>query len=302
MKNKDCPICESKSQHERTLYKYELVKCASCAFVYLNLTPKEIEEANASFGSKQSLARYEKSQTIVDRMWHEHLVQLFTKKCGGPGRVLDIGCGNGLLLSAFKKFGWETYGVDLSSWSASYAEKHGFQFFHGTIDQAPFEPDSFDLVINLSTYEHVADPISFVADMIPFIKKEGFGYMAGIPNYGSLSVRTGVSNFHHNRPPRHCNYFTPQTIAAVSQKLSSYDATIRSKTYGIPEMHRFYNWVTSFRKKKPVKKSVMTTKMQNSKKESPFTCFCARAFIFINYYFGRPFQVGDKLEVYIKKK
>lgn len=301
---KECPICRGNdSRFERQLRSMDLVRCPACSFVYLDLSDEKIEEANASFaGDHESL--YEKIQTGTDRIWHQHLVDLFTKKLGKPGKVLDIGCGNGLLLKAFKEHGWEPYGVDLSSWSKDYAERYGFEFFHGKVENSEFERESFDLVINLSTFEHVTRPIDFIQALAAFVRPGGYAYMAGIPNYGSLSVRLGLSTFHHNVPPKHCNYFSPGAIRALRDHMSHPGVTIDYKTYGIPELHRFYNWVTSVKGRgassPSPKKS--TADAQSRQADSGYTAVLNKAVVLANYYAGRIGSLGDKLEVYVMKE
>ena len=266
---KGCPICESSnSRFERTLKNMTLVKCQVCSFVYLDLPDEEIEKANSSFSSDRSMETYEMIQTGVDKLWHEHIVKLFTKKIKGGRRVLDIGCGNGLLLKKFKEYGWECYGVDLSSWSYEFSKRYNFKFYHGRVEDSNFERDSFDLVINLSTFEHITRPVDFIESLAPFLKKGGYCYMAGIPNYGSFAIRLGISAFHHNRPPKHCNYFTPKSIRALGKRLKNKKLMIDSKTYGIPELHRFYNWITSV-VRKIKKQNVKSTKL----KVTPIWCY-----------------------------
>lgn len=40
----------------------------------------------------------------------------------GPRKILDIGCGKGLLLSSLQRKGWEVWGTELPDDSARYAK------------------------------------------------------------------------------------------------------------------------------------------------------------------------------------
>lgn len=66
-----------------------------------------------------------------------------------PGRLLDVGCGDGFWTSIFRELGFEATGVDLSPGGISTARERypGIPFLVADADEAlPFEPGSFDVV------------------------------------------------------------------------------------------------------------------------------------------------------------
>lgn len=303
---KTCPICGyNRNSFERVIRNINLIRCNRCEFVYTDISDESIKEANSNFTSDDT-EKYTTIQTIIDEMWHEHIVLKFSEQDVKGKKVLDIGCGNGLLLKKFKKYGWDCYGVDLSSWSEAFADKYGFEYFQGELKDVDFSHESFDLIVCLSTLEHISKPVEFFRDAIHLLKKEGIFYLAGVPNYDAFSIKLGISSFHHNNPPRHCNYFTPKTVKAIEKYGNISGCTIKVNSYGIPEMHRFYNYLTGLTRREKYR-NLITSEVQNDSnskkgKKNKAVLMAYRLLIFMNYYFGRIGGWGDKLEVIVSKE
>ncbi|BEI40476.1 bifunctional 2-polyprenyl-6-hydroxyphenol methylase/3-demethylubiquinol 3-O-methyltransferase UbiG [Polynucleobacter sp. HIN9] len=84
-------------------------------------------------------------------------------------RVLDVGCGGGILAESLSKSGATVTGIDLSTKALKVAELH--QLESGTTvryrsisaeDLAKEEPHSYDVVTCMEMLEHVPDPASVV--------------------------------------------------------------------------------------------------------------------------------------------
>lgn len=76
-----------------------------------------------------------------------------------PGRLLDIGCGHGLLLDEARRAGWEAVGLELSTHAAAYAH----DVLGADVREVAFEdfdPGArrFDAVLIVDVFEHLADP------------------------------------------------------------------------------------------------------------------------------------------------
>ncbi len=95
--------------------------------------------------------------------WIESITNLEGK------RVLDVGCGGGILAESLSKAGATVTGIDLSTKALKVAELH--QLESGTTvryrsisaeDLAKEEPHSYDVVTCMEMLEHVPDPASVV--------------------------------------------------------------------------------------------------------------------------------------------
>ena len=55
------------------------------------------------------------------------------------GRLLDVGCGNGLFLEKMRNLGWEVVGVETDEKAVEVARKRfGLDIYHGTLEQVNF--------------------------------------------------------------------------------------------------------------------------------------------------------------------
>jgi 2-polyprenyl-6-hydroxyphenyl methylase/3-demethylubiquinone-9 3-methyltransferase len=95
-------------------------------------------------------------------------------------RVIDIGCGGGLLSEGMAALGAQVTGIDLSEKALSVARLHLYESGH-KIDyrlisaeaMADEAPGSFDHVTCLEMLEHVPDPASTVAACARLVKPGG---------------------------------------------------------------------------------------------------------------------------------
>lgn len=82
---------------------------------------------------------------------------------GNQKKVLDIGCGSGLMLNALEEVG-QTYGMDVSDEAIGFSK----EIFNGRVekgalpDQLPYQPAFFDLVTALDVIEHIDNDVDSI--------------------------------------------------------------------------------------------------------------------------------------------
>ena len=289
MAMKLCPICNGLGNEERQVGKYFLLKCRACNFIYANATDQEIEHVNFHFDESVK-CHYREVQSSIDFLWFDRISERLTQGREGL-RVLDIGCGNGVLLRQFQKRGCVCFGSDPSPWAREYAQQYGYTLL-GCIEEADIAPESFDIVTSTSTLEHVARPLEHVQHIMAVVKQGGIAYIT-CPNYGSLLIRLRILKGRLVNPPGHCNYFTAQTLRNLFMQkgLKEQVAEVRIRSYGIPEIHAVYGWFS--RRKSRIAHNNQSCKPKGDRLK--------KALISIYYWSGIPFAVGDKLEARIKK-
>lgn len=102
-------------------------------------------------------------------------------------RVLDIGCGGGLLCEPMRRLGAEVTGVDALEKNVKTAKTHAEQvgldidYRFGTIEQMveAGEPP-FDIVLNMEVIEHVAAPADFIKDCAKMVRPGGMMFCSTI--------------------------------------------------------------------------------------------------------------------------
>ncbi|WP_209599205.1 bifunctional 2-polyprenyl-6-hydroxyphenol methylase/3-demethylubiquinol 3-O-methyltransferase UbiG [Ruegeria sp. HKCCSP351] len=83
-------------------------------------------------------------------------------------RLLDIGCGGGLLSEPMARLGAEVVGADAAGGNLPvariHAEQSGLQidYRHTTAEDMAAAGEQFDVVLNMEVVEHVADPAGFL--------------------------------------------------------------------------------------------------------------------------------------------
>ena len=70
-------------------------------------------------------------------------------------RVLEAGCGTGLILERLGWFSQQAVGVDLSRGMLSLAGQRGLTVMQGTVDALPFADETFDTVVSFKVLPHV---------------------------------------------------------------------------------------------------------------------------------------------------
>jgi len=107
--------------------------------------------------------------------WIEGLVPLKGK------RVLDIGCGGGILADAMARQGAQVLGIDLATKALKVAQLHALEAHTQGVEYreisaealAAEQPGSFDVVTCMEMLEHVPDPSSVVRACATLAKPGG---------------------------------------------------------------------------------------------------------------------------------
>ena len=83
-------------------------------------------------------------------------------------RILDIGCGGGLLSEPMARLGAEVVGADAAERNIPVAQVHAEQsgleidYRHTTAEALAAAGEQFDAVLNMEVVEHVASPIAYL--------------------------------------------------------------------------------------------------------------------------------------------
>lgn len=210
--------------------KFSIVKCRNCGLVYLNPRPKRSEIGK--FYPEEYFYRDYFSYKVLSGSLGQILWQFFIKFFFGGrsdlyiisyfknmprGKLLDVGCGCGALLKLLKDDGWETHGVDISSYATKKVEEIGLDVFTGELIEAGFLDKYFDIVILHHSLEHIYDPAEVLREVFRILKDNGI-LIIGVPNIKSIEARIFRQNWFPIEAPRHLYHFSLRTLDLLLNK------------------------------------------------------------------------------------
>ena len=134
------------------------------------------------------------------------IIEAMQKRMGNFAKVLDVGCGAGLLSNPLSLKGYDITGIDLSKESLLCAERFDsskkVKYLYGNATDLPFDKGSFDVVLAMDILEHVENPKKLIQECARVLKRKGlFFFHTFNKNFFSyLMVIKGVEWFVKNTP------------------------------------------------------------------------------------------------------
>ena len=132
-------------------------------------------------------------------------------------RVLDVGCGGGILSEALAERGASVLGIDLAESALQAAEAHragqAVEYRLESSRETAARGEVFDVVTCMEMLEHVADPAAVLRDIHALLKPGGWAFFSTINR--TLKARLGAV------------YAAEYVLRLVPQGTHQYDGFIR---------------------------------------------------------------------------
>ena len=101
-------------------------------------------------------------------------------------KVIDIGCGGGILSESMATLGANVHGIDVVEKSINVARQHsqqqglGIKYDYATVEDVVAGGEKYDVVLNMEVVEHVADLPLFMSACTQLVKPNGIMFIATI--------------------------------------------------------------------------------------------------------------------------
>ena len=223
-----CNLCSgNKAEYLFTVNSFNVVRCLTCELVFVNPIPFPQDVANI-YNSPEYYVKEDEQREIYlgyhDYMMLENHLTFVADELLRPlkhiekGKLLDIGCGMGIMLNHFRELGWDAFGLDISSYAVEYArDKFGLNVFTGVVEDFDFPQSSLDLVTLILTLEHLTNPRGTL-EVINRLMKPGAVVMIATHDIDGIKPKIVTSKWRHLVIPEHLYFFSKTTLTRLLEE------------------------------------------------------------------------------------
>jgi SAM-dependent methyltransferase len=210
-------LADAEDYEYRVPGRFRFVRCEACGLVFVS--PRPSRAALLGYYPADYHAYQRPTSRLfaaLDRLNLRRRVRGYLRRLGGGRRVLDVGCGDGALLEEFRRRGAAVLaGVDFSPEVAPGAGT--FDFFRGTLEEAPWPDGSFDLIVMHHVLEHVEEPLATLRRAHALLAAGG-ALVGQVPNVESTEHALFGRYWNGFHTPRHLQCFGPGPLLSLLRR------------------------------------------------------------------------------------
>jgi 2-polyprenyl-3-methyl-5-hydroxy-6-metoxy-1,4-benzoquinol methylase len=192
---------------------FSLFRCTECHLGYISPRPSE-----AMLVRLYDQDFYEAPRTPNRLTKNVH--DMFLQRCRQrierfvrPGRLLDVGCGDGHFLRTMAAHGWDSVGYDFSPTARALAASANprISILDGQLADHDLPDGSFDLITLWQVLEHIPEPLTLLRRLRRLLRPGGLLVVA-VPNIDSLQAKIAGDRWWGLDIPRHLTHFGPKSL------------------------------------------------------------------------------------------
>jgi SAM-dependent methyltransferase len=226
-----CPLCGGAERSELFQSgRWEIVQCADCCMVFLGTGLEysvQAQDHDWVDEWEKEVAQRKQKQPVW--LFLSHLMQPLrpnthdrllsqTLRWKREGKLLDFGCGDASFLVRAAKY-FDVMGIELSPRSVAISRERVApdKILEGPVTEianGALPAGAFDVVTQFGYIEHEWQPLAGLQAAHRVLKPGGVTVIK-TPNYASWNRHVRGMNWCGYHIPAHCNYFTPETLAAL---------------------------------------------------------------------------------------
>lgn len=207
---KNCPVCLSEESISfGTKNNLSLKRCKSCQTVFadVNFENSEVTDKTTEiYNHYYDNAKFKLSDTVEKSL--QKIVKTF-ETSRKTNNLIDIGFGEGGLLSVAEKNNWKCFGTELSPQSLKHGNERGWTVSQDALSDERFPKEGFDVVTMIELIEHIPNPDFFLKTAFSLLRPGGILFMT-TPNIKSINGRWLETDWSVVAPPEHITIWSPK--------------------------------------------------------------------------------------------
>lgn len=217
-----CPAC----RHDRARFVLrahdtDLVRCRGCGLVRVDPLP----EAGAVLAQYDAAYFENPDRGYLDYVADEEVFRAEFRRrlrtiraAGGAGRLLDVGCASGALISEAALQGFHPRGLEpAAAMARRAAERTGLPVQAASLSDVLIAAASLDVVTMFDVLEHLVDPLEALGKLRLGLRPGGL-LAVTVPDFGSWWARLSGPRWPLLTPWEHVLHFTRPTLADVLRR------------------------------------------------------------------------------------
>ncbi len=222
-----CELCGGSGRDVLLSKKgHDYVACESCGFVTADISAADFARHNEDLFGETWEAYVAKSFTQRKARRYRRRLKRFAPwarrandeaQRQGPGRLLELGSNVGAFLNEARAAGWDAIGVEPVERCVRHARSLGLEVFAGVVDDAPFEPESFDVLYSHAVFEHLPAPLATLRAALRLLRPGGLVYLDTV-NWASYTRRFLAERWKLVDPTMHACLYTPSTLRLLCER------------------------------------------------------------------------------------
>ena len=235
-----CPLCSSGSlqPYNRDFRGHIVDRCVGCGVLLMNpqYSDTYLERFYSTYltvhDQNAPTPKRRKSRPDIRKEAKRRSLEL-VRQFVEPGRLLMVGCGDGLELGLAQQTGWNVEGYDVDpAITADVAAEFGVPVHSGSFPDLDLPAGHYNVVFMDQVIEHLKDPEPYLLSCKRLLRKGGVLFL-GMPNIGSLANRgkTMLDQLGFKRKRRgnhyaskhHVFYYSPAVLTRVLRDRYGFD-------------------------------------------------------------------------------
>lgn len=219
----ECPldqVCDWQPLY-KTTGKYSglsIVECKHCKLQALYPRPNQKELYSKDYYQGKADYTYideRDNKKFAMYVWKARIRNM--QKFVHAGKFLDIGSSFGGFLESAREAGFQVQGVEISEYASRYANENGIPTFNGSLMEAKFPNDHFNVITMVEVIEHIENPSHFFKELTRILKPGGL-LLLQTANFDGWQAKTEGSNYHYYMPG-HVYYYSDTILKKILTNL-----------------------------------------------------------------------------------